>query len=130
MSWPDYKGKTIGFAKVMGELPISNGTLAYEIMNFTSSDTGFLENKFKILPLIPNEWNLDEKNFKDFKELPLKNKLSFSVKNYKQLELENHYQILEKDKKDKNRVPNGVKLFKLTFIYMNLFKWKKNNLAA
>lgn len=66
MSWPDYKGKTIGFAKVMGELPISNGTLAYEIMNFTSSDTGFLENKFKILPLIPNEWNLDEKNFKDF----------------------------------------------------------------
>ena len=66
MSWPEYKGKTIGFAKVMGELPISNGTLAYEIMNFTSSDTGFLENKFKILPLIPNEWNLDEKNKKDF----------------------------------------------------------------
>jgi len=66
VSWPEYKGKTIGFAKVMGELPISNGTLAYEIMNFTSSDTGFLENKFKILPLIPNEWNLDEKNKKDF----------------------------------------------------------------
>ncbi|WP_299523687.1 DUF1919 domain-containing protein [uncultured Lutibacter sp.] len=75
-------------------------------------------------------WYATEQNFKDFKELPLKNKLSFSVKEYKQLKLENHYQVLEKDKKDKNRVPNGVKLFKITFIYLNLFKWKKNNLAA
>lgn len=75
-------------------------------------------------------WYATERNFKDFKELPLKNKLSFSVKEYKQLKLENHYQVIEKDKKDKNRVPNGVKLFKITFIYLNLFKWKKNNLAA
>lgn len=70
------------------------------------------------------------KNFKDFKELPLKNKLSFSVKNYEHLKLEDHYQVLEKDKKDKNRVPNGVKLFKITFIYLDLFKWKKKKLAA
>jgi len=71
-------------------------------------------------------WYASEQNFKDFNDLPFKNKLSFSTKEYKQLNLNNHYQILERDKKDKNKVPNGVKLFKLTFIYLNLFKWKKN----
>ena len=75
-------------------------------------------------------WYASEQNFKDFNELPLKNKLSFSINAYDKLNLKNHYQILERDKKDKNKVPNGVKLFKLTFIYLNLFKWKKNNLAA
>jgi len=75
-------------------------------------------------------WYASEQNFKDFKELPLKNKISFSINDYKQLELKNHYKVLEKDKKNKDRVPNGVKLFKITFIYLNLFKWKKNNLAA
>lgn len=75
-------------------------------------------------------WYASEQNFNDFKKLPLKNKLSFSVNDYEQLNLKNHYQVLERDKKDKNKVPNGVKLFKITFIYLNLFKWKKNNLAA
>ena len=75
-------------------------------------------------------WYASEQNFKDFNELPLKNKLSFSINAYDKLNLKNHYQILERDKKDKNKVPNGVKLFKITFIYLNIFKWKKNNLAA
>lgn len=61
MAWPEYKGKTVGFAKVMGELPVSDGTVAYEIMNFTATPTGFLENKFKLMPLIPNEWNTEGK---------------------------------------------------------------------
>ena len=77
-----------------------------------------------------DSWYASEQNFKDFNELPLKNKLSFSINAYDKLNLKNHYQILERDKKDKNKVPNGVKLFKITFIYLNLFKWKKNNLAA
>ena len=57
MSWPEYKGKTVGFAKVMGQLPVSDGSVAYEIMNFHGTETGFLENKFKIMPLIPSVWN-------------------------------------------------------------------------
>ena len=57
MAFPEYLGKTVGFAKVMGELPVSDGTVAYEIMNFTATPTGFLENTFKLMPLIPNEWN-------------------------------------------------------------------------
>ena len=61
MAFPDYEGKNIGFAKVMAEVPVSDGTLAYEIMNFSANEEGFLENKFKILPLIPNEWNTSGK---------------------------------------------------------------------
>ena len=57
MSFPEYEGKTVGFAKIMGELPISDGTLAYEIMNYTATETGFLENRFALMPLIPSEWN-------------------------------------------------------------------------
>jgi hypothetical protein len=59
MAYEEYQGKTIGFAKVMGELPVSDGSLAYEIMNYTANEEGFLENKFKIMPLIPTEWSVD-----------------------------------------------------------------------
>tara|TARA_Y100001973_G_scaffold104020_1_gene172748 strand:+ start:10876 stop:13281 length:2406 start_codon:yes stop_codon:yes gene_type:complete len=57
MSFPEYKGKNIGFAKVMAEVPVSDGTLAYEILNYTATEEGFLENKFRMMPLIPYEWN-------------------------------------------------------------------------
>ena len=56
MSFPDYKGKTVGFAKVMGELPVSDGELAYEIVGFTATEEGFLESKSLNMPLIPYEW--------------------------------------------------------------------------
>lgn len=77
MSWPEYKGKTIGFAKVMGQLPVSDGSVAYEIMNFHGTKAGFLENKFKILPLIPDEWNSGNEKTGDSPQQPseLKNVL-------------------------------------------------------
>ena len=62
MSFPEYQGRTVGFAKVMAELPISDGSLAYEIMNFTGTSKGFLENRFTLMPLIPNEWNSEGKD--------------------------------------------------------------------
>lgn len=60
MSWPDYEGKTVGFAKVMGELPVSDGSLAYRIVNFTATEEGFLDSKYVTMPLIPNDWQNDE----------------------------------------------------------------------
>jgi len=57
VSWPDYEGKTVGFAKIMGELPLSDGSLAYEIINFNLTEEGFLESRFRIMPLIPDEWD-------------------------------------------------------------------------
>ena len=59
MSWPDYKGKTVGFAKVMGELPVSDGSLAYLIYNYTATNEGFLSNRLVNMPLIPKAWNPD-----------------------------------------------------------------------
>lgn len=64
-----------------------------------------------------------------FNSLPFKNKISFSIKDYSDLKLKNHFQIYERDKKNKKAIPNGVKLFKITFIYFHLFKWMKSNLA-
>tara|TARA_R100001594_G_scaffold11979_1_gene26848 strand:+ start:12081 stop:14408 length:2328 start_codon:yes stop_codon:yes gene_type:complete len=57
MAWEEYLGKTVGFAKVMGKMPYSDGSLALEIMNLTLNPEGFLESKFRIMPLIPNEWS-------------------------------------------------------------------------
>tara|TARA_Y100000034_G_scaffold105955_1_gene134283 strand:+ start:490 stop:2784 length:2295 start_codon:yes stop_codon:yes gene_type:complete len=56
VAWNDYRGKTVGFAKVMGEVPFSDGSLAYEIMNFNLNEEGFLESRFRLMPLIPDEW--------------------------------------------------------------------------
>lgn len=70
--------------------------------------------------------NTNEKNFKQFHKLPFKNKISFSIKDYSSLNFKNHYRILERDKKNKNIIPNGVKLFKLTFLYTDIIYWIKN----
>jgi uncharacterized protein (DUF1919 family) len=86
-------------------------------------------NKDNYIFKICDAWYASEKNFEDFNNLPFKNKISFSINEYKHLNLNNHYHILEKDKKDKNRVPNGVKLFKIMFIYVDLYKWMKLKLS-
>ena len=74
-------------------------------------------------------WYASKENFKEFHALPLKNKISFGIESYDDLKLDNHYQVLEKDKKEKNRVANGVKLFKVTFIYVHLYQWMKKQLS-
>ena len=61
MSFPEYKGKNVGFAKVMAEVPVSDGTLAYEILNYTATEEGFLENKFRLMPLVPYESQASER---------------------------------------------------------------------
>jgi len=88
------------------------------------------KNMDKYIFMMSDAWYANEQNFKDFNNLPYKNKISFSINNYEHLNLQNHYHILEKDKKDKDRVPNGVKLFKIMFIYLNFYKWMKNSLSA
>lgn len=74
-------------------------------------------------------YNAKEQHFIDFKNVLFKNKISFSISDYSHLCLENHYRVVEIHKKDKNSVPNGVKLYKITFIYLNLYKWFKEVLS-
>jgi len=52
----DYQGKSVGFAKVMAEVPVSDGAVAEEILNFSLNEKGFLDSTFRIMPIIPDEW--------------------------------------------------------------------------
>lgn len=91
----------------------------------------FEENNMdKYIFMMSDAWYATEQHFKDFNQLPFKNKISFSVHEFKHLNLKNHYQIKEIDKKNKNCVPNGVKLFKIMFIYLNFYQWMKESLTS
>tara|TARA_R110002110_G_scaffold10631_3_gene52510 strand:+ start:3431 stop:5683 length:2253 start_codon:yes stop_codon:yes gene_type:complete len=54
--YPEYKSKGIT-AKTISELARSDGSSAYEINNFDVDEAGYLVNQFRIMPLIPDEWN-------------------------------------------------------------------------
>ncbi len=58
----------------------------------------------------------------EFHKLPFKNKISFSINDYDELKTYNHIKILESDKK-RECVPNGKKLYELTYLYYDLNKW-------
>ncbi len=66
----------------------------------------------------------NDKFVKEFHELPYKNKISFSHKNYTSATKVNHVIIKEKDKY--GGFVNGKKLYKLTFLYFDLHKWLKS----
>ena len=61
-----------------------------------------------------------------FHQLPFRNKVSFGVKNYAALKDKNHIKIRESNKNEGVHVPNGVKLFKLSFLYFDIPKWLTN----
>jgi len=75
---------------------------------------------------ICNAWSANETNFKKFHQLPLKNKVSFHIAEKSTIETAAHIRIFERNKNKKNEIPNGVKLFKLTFIYVDLMCWLKD----
>lgn len=60
-----------------------------------------------------------------FHKLPFKNKVSFSLENYPELSNVKHIKVQE-TQKSKRCVPNGKKMFKLTFLYFDLNKWLLN----
>lgn len=83
-----------------------------------------------------NETNLDNYFFKicdrervtkehliAFHKLPFKNKISFALETDPGLAKENHLKVFESHNNNKKFVPNGKKLFKITFIYFELNKW-------
>lgn len=70
--------------------------------------------------------NGSEAVLKKFHALPFKNKVSFGVKNYASLKDKNHIKIKESYKNKGLTVPNGVKLFKLSFLYFDVPKWLTN----
>ncbi len=91
---------------------------AKRMLKETNKDNYF----FKIC----DSWDVDKEMMEKFHQLPYKNKISYSIHDYKDLNLKNHYQINERDEKNKNSIPNGVKLFKLSFLYTDIAYWLKN----
>jgi hypothetical protein len=58
-TWKGYKGVSVGLARVMGEMPFSDGTTANLIQNWTVDENGMMSSRYRLMPLIPNEWNSD-----------------------------------------------------------------------
>ena len=58
MGWKKKVALPVGYARVMADLPQSDGTVAYEILNFSVDERGLLESRFRAMPLHPKEWGL------------------------------------------------------------------------
>lgn len=100
----------------------------------TEEDAGFkwekrkermlkVTDKDKYFFKICDAWGANESIFKKFHELPFKNKVSYTLKSNKTFDADAHIGIKEKHEDDKTTVPNGVKLFKISFLYFNLTNW-------
>lgn len=59
-TWKGYKGASVGLARIMGETPFSTGQTANLIQNWTVDENGMMSSRFRIMPLIPNQWNSDQ----------------------------------------------------------------------
>ncbi|WP_186525834.1 DUF1919 domain-containing protein [Seonamhaeicola sediminis] len=68
-----------------------------------------------------------KEHLKAFHNLPFKNKISFAIYDDSELKkIDNHVKVKESAKKNKNIVPNGKKMFKLTFLYFDPNRWLMN----
>lgn len=72
---------------------------------------------------ICDDWKAEVKHFKQFHELPFKNKVSFIPDAKKTFDNPTHIAVYERHRTHKTQVPNGVGLFKITFLYFNLAHW-------
>ena len=70
-----------------------------------------------------DDWKAEVKHFKHFHELPFKNKVSFIPDTKKDFEHPAHIGVYERHRTHKTRVPNGVGLFKISFLYFDLTQW-------
>ena len=84
------------------------------------------KNKDNYFFKICDAYAVNKEMMEKFHQLPFKNKISFTQYDYSDLQLDNHYKINERNKKSKDNFPSGVKLFKLTFLYTDIFYWLKN----
>jgi uncharacterized protein (DUF1919 family) len=72
---------------------------------------------------ICDDWKANDEQINEFHNLPFKNKVSFVPDNKKTIDSPFQIAIYERHKKNKISVPNGLGLFKITFLYFDLTKW-------
>jgi len=56
-SWNDYKGHSVGIARVMSEGPFSDGSTARLISNWITDEQNYLDSTWHLMPLIPYGWD-------------------------------------------------------------------------
>jgi len=66
---------------------------------------------------------VDEKIIKEFHQLEFKNKLSFAAKPIKGLNAFQHISLYDNYERDKKQAPNGKKMFKISFLYLDFVNW-------
>jgi uncharacterized protein (DUF1919 family) len=72
---------------------------------------------------ICDDWKANDQQINAFHNLPFKNKVSFVPNNKKIIDSPFQIAVYERHKKNKISVPNGLGLFKITFLYFNLTEW-------
>ena len=55
--WKDYRGQSLGLARIMADKPYSDGETALLIKNFFLDQRGFLDSTYRIMDFIPEAWN-------------------------------------------------------------------------
>ncbi|MBL4744936.1 MAG: DUF1919 domain-containing protein [Flavobacteriaceae bacterium] len=66
----------------------------------------------------------EETIYKKFHSLKFKNKISFHINNDCKIQSSAHLRVFEREK---DKIVNGVKLFKLSFLYVDIFHWLRHN---
>lgn len=72
---------------------------------------------------ICDDWKATSEQINEFHELPFKNKVSFEPDTKTNIESQEKIAIYERHSRNKISVPNGLGLFKITFLYFDLTKW-------
>ena len=80
------------------------------------------EEKNRLFPVLVERDNVDEQIVKEFHKIPFENKLSFSCQDY-QLSAKENIVLHQKCKERLNSTPNGKKVFKLAFLYIDIVHW-------
>ncbi len=73
--------------------------------------------------IISDRERVDVNLIKEFHKLPYKNKISFGAKAIDGLCSLKHVAVFEAFKRNKNQVPGGTKLFKISSLYFDFEKW-------
>ncbi|MDO7171509.1 DUF1919 domain-containing protein [Mariniflexile sp. AS56] len=72
---------------------------------------------------ISDKEQVTKNNIVEFHKLPFRNKISFSLNRCEEIPDAYHIKVEESHKNNKFCVPNGKKLFKITYLYLNLNSW-------
>lgn len=73
--------------------------------------------------VISDRERVDTEIIKEFHKLDFKNKLSFAVYNIDGLKKDQHINVFKKFNQHMKTTPNGKKMFKISFLYLDFVKW-------